>query len=266
MKAFRDQYDPHGGRASAAARCSTARTAEYGGEMLYINKSAPHALLGDGIFPRRRPCENTGTTIRRRFTRTATARYTTARMRPNTTATRTRMRSRTSSAGSTIGRPGPAPANASARGGVNIIFSDSNTHHRGAENYRRSGEVDAMRIPKDGYFADQVMWDGWVDLAKAADAYHRPLELRRRDHERTSMSYPTPKRSSSSSTVFQRVLASRASRFLFTFKNVEWKPGHAHSGCVRCIRKKMSQRCKNNRRRTFRHPAHAAHGTRRPKG
>lgn len=47
-------------------------------------------------------------------------------------------------------------------GGVNIIFSDSNTHFRGKENYRRSGEVDAMRIPKDAYFAHQVMWDGWI--------------------------------------------------------------------------------------------------------
>ena len=26
-------------------------------------------------------------------------------------------------------------------GGVNIIFSDTNTHHRGAENYRRSGGI-----------------------------------------------------------------------------------------------------------------------------
>ena len=49
-------------------------------------------------------------------------------------------------------------------GGVNIIFSDTNTHYRGAENYRRSGEVDAMRMPKDGFFAHQVMWDGWVDV------------------------------------------------------------------------------------------------------
>lgn len=51
-------------------------------------------------------------------------------------------------------------------GGVNIIFSDSNTHFRGDNNYRRSGEVDAMRIPKEGFFAHQVMWDGWVDVEK----------------------------------------------------------------------------------------------------
>lgn len=49
-------------------------------------------------------------------------------------------------------------------GGAKIIFSDSNTHFRGAENYRRSGVTDAMRIEKDGFFAHQVMWNGWVDI------------------------------------------------------------------------------------------------------
>ena len=49
---------------------------------------------------------------------------------------------------------------------VKIIFSDSNTHFRGMQNYRRSGAVDAVRLPKDGYFADQVMWDGWVDVTR----------------------------------------------------------------------------------------------------
>ena len=51
-------------------------------------------------------------------------------------------------------------------GGAKIIFAESNTHARGAESYRTSGAVDAMRIPKDGYFAHKVMWDGWVDNEK----------------------------------------------------------------------------------------------------
>lgn len=51
-------------------------------------------------------------------------------------------------------------------GGAKIIFSDTNTHCRGEENYRRSGVTDAMRIPKDAYYAHQVMWDGWVDTEK----------------------------------------------------------------------------------------------------
>jgi hypothetical protein len=51
-------------------------------------------------------------------------------------------------------------------GGAKIIFSDSNTHARGEKNYRTSGDVDAMRIPKDSYFCHQVMWDGWVDTER----------------------------------------------------------------------------------------------------
>lgn len=47
---------------------------------------------------------------------------------------------------------------------MKIIFSDTNTHFRGEENYRRSGVTDAMRIPKDAFYAHQVMWDGWVDI------------------------------------------------------------------------------------------------------
>ncbi len=51
-------------------------------------------------------------------------------------------------------------------GGAKIIFAESNTHARGTATYRTSGVVDAMRIPKDGYFAHKVMWDGWVDTEK----------------------------------------------------------------------------------------------------
>lgn len=49
-----------------------------------------------------------------------------------------------------------------SNGGTKIVFSDTNTHHRGESNYRTSGVVDAMRIPKDAFYAHQVMWDGWV--------------------------------------------------------------------------------------------------------
>ena len=53
-------------------------------------------------------------------------------------------------------------------GGTKIIFSDTNTHHRGEANYRSSGVTDAMRIPKDAFFAHQVMWNGWVSPEKDA--------------------------------------------------------------------------------------------------
>ena len=63
-------------------------------------------------------------------------------------------------------RERPGTGKRVSAGGVNIVFSESNTHHRGEENYRRSGEVDALRIPKENFYAHKVMWDGWVDQEK----------------------------------------------------------------------------------------------------
>ena len=44
MKAIRDQYDPHGGRAIGSREMLDIDEAEYGGEMLYINKSKKHPM------------------------------------------------------------------------------------------------------------------------------------------------------------------------------------------------------------------------------
>ena len=60
-------------------------------------------------------------------------------------------------------RERPGTGNRVSSGGTKIVFSDTNTHHRGEENYRRSGVTDAMRIEKDAFYAHQVMWNGWVD-------------------------------------------------------------------------------------------------------
>lgn len=50
-------------------------------------------------------------------------------------------------------------------GGAKIVFSDTQTHGR-SRDFRVSGVVDPMRIPKDAFFAHQVMWDCWVDDLK----------------------------------------------------------------------------------------------------
>lgn len=60
-------------------------------------------------------------------------------------------------------RERPGTGTRVSSGGVKIVFSDTNTHHRGEKHYRTSGVVDAMRIPKDAFFVHQVMWSGWVD-------------------------------------------------------------------------------------------------------
>lgn len=162
MKQIRDTYDPYGMRAIGSREMLDRPEAEYGGEMLYVNKSDtkpmwmmeycrdeglrwywnawsyPYHPEGEGPLYRNADAsaynhnqdEFTAELVRRW--------YDYWRERPGT----------------------GTKVNA---GGVKIIFSDTQTHGRSADNYRVSGVVDPMRIPKDGFYAHQVMWDGWVD-------------------------------------------------------------------------------------------------------
>jgi beta-galactosidase len=223
MKALRDQYDPHGGRAAGCREMLDSPVAEYGGEMLYINKSArlpfwameycrdealrkywdnlspPFHKDGDGPLYRNGPANEYNRNQDSFVIETVARWYDYWHERPG-------MGTRVSS------------------GGVNIIFSDSNTHCRGAENYRRSGEVDAMRIPKDAFFAHQVMWDGWVDVEQP------------RIHIVGHWNYAPGTRKNvhvvSSADKVELFLNGQSlgmglqtNRFLFTITNVLWQPG-----------------------------------------
>ncbi|KQM96709.1 beta-galactosidase [Sphingomonas sp. Leaf25] len=152
MKAIRDRYDPRGGRAIGSREMLDSTTAEYGGEMLYLNKSAKHPMWAmeysrdegarlyqdDFTAPFHKDAPDYNRNQDSHAIEDVRRWYDYYRIRPGTGR-------RVSS------------------GGVNIIWSDSNTHYRGDNNYRRSGEVDAMRLPKQGYYAHRVMWNGWVD-------------------------------------------------------------------------------------------------------
>lgn len=162
MKAIRDMYDPHGGRAIGSREMLDIDEAEYGGEMLYINKSHKHPMWateycrdeglrkywdgysypyhkeGDGPLYRGKPADEYNHNQDELAKEWVRRWYDYFRERPGTG---TRVSS----------------------GGVKIVFSDTNTHNRSAENYRNSGATDPMRIPKDGYFVHRAMWNGWVD-------------------------------------------------------------------------------------------------------
>jgi hypothetical protein len=157
MKAIRDQYDPHGGRAIGSREMLDSKTAEYGGEMLYINKSAHIPMWA------------------MEYSRDEAARlYQDALTPPFHTDAPNYNRNQDSQALEDVRRwwdyyrIRPGTGRRVSSGGVNIIWSDSNTHYRGDNNYRRSGEVDAMRLPKESFFAHRVMWTGWVDAATPA--------------------------------------------------------------------------------------------------
>jgi hypothetical protein len=223
MKAVRDKYDPHGGRASGSREMLDSKTAEYGGEMLYVNKSAripfwameysrdeglrkywdeyspPFHKNGDG------PLYNGQNAFEYNRNQDSHAIEDVVRWFDYWEA-----------------RPGTGRR--VSAGGVNIIFSDSNTHHRGAENYRRSGEVDALRIPKDAYYANQVMWDGWVDVEKPRTHINGHWNYAKGTKKNVYVVSAAEKVELFVNGV-SKGFGERGSHFLFTFKDIQWEPG-----------------------------------------
>lgn len=172
MKKIRDEFDYHGGRAIGSREMLDIRDAEYGGEMLYINKSAHHPMWAmeycrdEGLrkywdnysYPYHKDGEGNS----------AYHSAATGKTKKQADASVYNRNQDSFTIENVIRwfdywRERPGTGKRVSSGGAKIIFSDTNTHFRVVENYRRSGDTDPMRIPKDSYFAHQVMWDGWVD-------------------------------------------------------------------------------------------------------
>ena len=173
MKAIRDKYDPHGGRAIGSREMLDIREAEYGGEMLYINKSKHHPMWAmeycrdEGLrkywdeysYPYHKNGEGNNS-FRSAMTNKVQKKVDARAYNHNQDSFTIENVIRWFD----YWRERPGTGDRVSSGGVKIIFSDTNTHYRGVENYRRSGVTDAMRIPKDPFYAHQVMWNGWVDI------------------------------------------------------------------------------------------------------
>ncbi len=172
MREIRDKYDFYGGRAIGSREMLDIRESEYGGEMLYINKSA-HSPFWAMEY-----CRDEG--LRKYWDEYS---YPFHKEGEGNKGFHSAMSNKTVAGDASpynhnqdqftvelvrrwydYWRERAGSGQRISSGGVKIIFSDSNTHFRGVENYRRSGVTDALRIPKDGFYAHQVMWDGWVDV------------------------------------------------------------------------------------------------------
>ncbi|MFV8325365.1 glycoside hydrolase family 2 protein [Flavobacterium sp. ZS1P14] len=223
MKSIRNTYDPFGGRAIGSREMLDSQEAEYGGEMLYINKSAkkplwateysrdeglrkywdeyspPYHKEGKGPLYRGQSAEDYNHNQDQHAIENVVRWNDYYKERPGT--------------GKRV-----------SSGGVNIIFSDSNSHHRGEENYRTSGEVDAMRIPKDGYWAHQVIWDGWVDIEK--DQTHI---LGHWNYTDATVKKEYVVSTGDKVELFvngkSKGFGTRSNSFLFTFDAIPWEPG-----------------------------------------
>ena len=238
MKQIRNQYDPNGGRAIGSRNMLDSKVAEYGGEMLYVNKSAGKPMWqmeynrDEGI---RRywdewsyPYHKEGEGPLYRGERAVAYNHNQDGLAVENVVRWNEY---------WIARPGQGKRVNS--GGAKIIFSDSNTHARGEKNYRTSGDVDAMRIPKDSYFAHQVMWDGWVDTEKdhtyiVGHWNYGSEELRVKSEESAAAKTPVVKPVYVVSTGDEVELflngkslgkSKQSDTFLFTFENIQYQPG-----------------------------------------
>jgi beta-galactosidase len=239
MKEIRNLYDPNGGRAIGSREMLDIPEAEYGGEMLYINKSATKPVWSmeysrdealrkywDEFSP---PFHING----------AGPKYKDADASDYN-------RNQDSFAIEDVIRwneyyeERPGTGTRVSSGGVNIIFSDSNTHHRGEENYRRSGEVDAMRIPKDAFFAHKVMWDGWVDAKKAG--IHLIGHWNYKAGVKKNV-YVVASGDKVELILNNKSLGfgEKSNGFLFTFRNITFQPGTIKAISYSSVGKKLAE-------------------------
>ncbi|MFL5742265.1 MAG: sugar-binding domain-containing protein [Flavisolibacter sp.] len=223
MKEIRDAYDPTGGRAIGAREMLDSKTAEYGGEMLYINKSA-HVPLWAMEYSRDEGSRKYWDDYSPPYHKDGNGPLLNGESVPEYNHNQESHAIENVVRWYDFWKERPGTGKRVSSGGVNIIFSETNTHHRGAENYRRSGEVDALRIFKQNYFANQVMWDGWVDTEHPRihiiGHWNYEKGLRKNMYVVSSADKVELKRNRKSLG-----WGRRSNHFLFEFDNVEWEPG-----------------------------------------
>ena len=223
MKQIRDKYDPKGGRAIGSREMLDINEAEYGGEMLYINTSRKHPVWameycrdegyrmywdnwsypyhqqGAGPFYRKAPA-----TVYNQNQDSLTIEHIIR--------------------WDEYYRVRPGYGDRVSSGGVKIIFAETNTHGRSEFNYRVSGVVDAMRIPKDSWYAHKVMWDGWVDVERPG------IYIVGHWNYQPGVVKPVHVVSSCDRVELfvndkSKGFGKKKHDFLFDFDNVEWAPG-----------------------------------------
>ncbi|MGN6625903.1 MAG: DUF4982 domain-containing protein, partial [Tepidisphaeraceae bacterium] len=223
MLALKQQFDPHGGRAIGAREMMGSTTAEYGGEMLYINKSASKPMWATE-YMRDEGLRKWADALTPPFHKNGDGPSYKGDSGLAWSRNQDSMIAESVARWYDYWRERPGTGKRVSGGGVKIIFSDSNTHHRGVENYRTSGVVDAMRLPKETYFAQQVMWNGWVDITRPgiflAGHWNYPAGTKK-DVQVVSSADRVELLLNGKSLGFGK----QSDRFLFTFPQVAYAPG-----------------------------------------
>ena len=223
MKGIRDKFDPFGGRAIGSREMLDINEAEYGGEMLYVNKSE-HSPMIQTEYCRDEGLRKYWDEYSYPFHKQGDGPLHKGKDASAYNQNQDQLAIEFIRRWYDLWRERPGTGRRVNSGGAKIVFSDTQTYGRGAENYRRSGVVDPLRIPKEGFYAHRVMWDGWVDVEKQhthiighwnyPEKTVKPVYVVSAGHEvqlfvnGKSMGY-----------------GKQSYRFLYTFDSVRYEPG-----------------------------------------
>lgn len=223
MKSIRDQYDAFGGRAIGSREMLDSKVAEYGGEMLYTNKSA-HIPMWAMEYSRDEGLRKYWDDYSPPFHKDGDGPLYKGQDASIYNRNQESHAIENVARWNEFWKERPGTGKRVSAGGVNIVFSETNTHHRGAENYRRSGEVDAMRIIKENFYANKIMWDGWVEpenpgIHIVGHWNYTPAVTK--DIFVISSVAKVELKINGQSMGFGK----QSDGFVFTFKNIRWKTG-----------------------------------------
>jgi len=185
MLALKKEFDPNGGRAIGCSAMLDSKIAEYGGEMIYVNKSASEPVW-TMAYGRDTAINNQNQDM---FARENVARW------------------------FDFWRERPGTGRRVNSGAASYLFSDGST-----------GKVDAMRIKNEAWWANYVMWDGWVDL----ESFHTHI-VGPWNYENGTKKNVYVVSSGDRVELFLNNkslgFGEQTNRFWFTFKNVTFMPG-----------------------------------------
>jgi hypothetical protein len=220
MLSIRNEYDLHGGRIMGAREMLDSKTAEYSGEMHNIDKSAGKPFFAMGY------CQDGA--LRKNWDDVSYPFHKQSHVSDQDTSAYNQNQD-LFAIGAVVRwydfyKERPGSGRRVNAGGLKNVFSDFNSNYGGLENNRFGGDVDAMRIKKDAWWAHSVMWDGWVDLEKI----HSHIVGHWNYHIGTRKNVYVISSGDKVELFLNKKslgFGKQTSRFLYTFKDVAYQPG-----------------------------------------
>jgi len=193
MLALKKEFDPNGGRSMGCQDMLDSKIAEYSGEKFYVNKSANEPVWAME-FGRDAAINNQNQEM---FAKENVARW------------------------FDFWRERPGTGRRVNSGAASYLFSDANMENSLSDKF---GKVDGLRIKNEAWWANYVMWDGWVD----PENFHTRI-VGHWNYENGTLNNVNVVSSGDQVELFlnnkSQGFGEQTNRFWFTFKNVTFMPG-----------------------------------------